>query len=84
MAISLNKSNKAHERLARVYELKRKNIESKGNNDSLSDKQLKQKKLYALKVTYHTNVLSRQRRKNKVLKNNEKKDIYKNIYDYLF
>ncbi len=33
MAISLNISNKAHERLARVYELKRKNINPKSIND---------------------------------------------------
>ena len=84
MAKNLTKSNIAHERLADVYESKRKKIELKGDNDSLSERQLKQKKYYSLKINYHRSVLLNQRRNNKILSKKKKKEIYKNIKNYLY
>ena len=84
MSKDLTKSNIAHERLADVYDSKRKRIESKGNNDSLSERQIKQKKYYTLKANYHRSVLLNQRRNNKVLSKKNKKEIFKNVKNYLF
>jgi hypothetical protein len=84
MANDITKSNIAHERLAELYESKKKKIELKGNNDSLSERQIKQKKYYSLKMTYHRSVLFHQRLSNKILSKKIKNRIYKNVKNYLF